>query len=32
MPMIDKFDILINIADTQPGYLSEIALFALKCL
>lgn len=31
--MIEKFDILIEIADNQPvSYLSELALFALKCL
>ena len=31
--MIEKFDILIEIADNQTiSYLSELALFALKCL
>lgn len=32
MIMIDKFDILVEIADNQPCYLSELALFALRCL
>lgn len=31
--MIEKFDILVNLADNAASsYISEIALFALRCL
>lgn len=31
--MTEKFDILVNLADNAASsYLSEIALFALRCL